>query len=213
VTALVLSSNEIDAMATKAAKGVGMPWGLASDAGRAARWLADHGLPGPEVLADLLEWRDGRPHTEVAPPDVGLSWVDHPTVLDPVVVGAVCADLPERLVAGRAELGRIRQPLLLGAALASVAIRTRTALVASWGDATLGVGVGGATGCGSLGVVEAAVTVEPGRLDGEQLTAPVDGWPVDPAAWARLEAYAHRTYAPDTEASRLRGAGAGLIDD
>lgn len=213
MSSLVLSSNEIDAMAKKAARGVGMPWGLASDAGRAARWLADHGLPGPEVLADLLDWRDGRVHADVAPPDVGLAWADHPFALDPVVVGAVCADLAQRLAAGPAELGRIRQPLLLGSALASVAIRTRTALVASWGDAALGVAVGAATWRGSLFASEAAVTVEPGRLDAEQLTAPVDGWAVDPAAWARLEGYAHRTYAPDTEESRLRGAGAGLIDD
>ena len=213
MTALVLSSNEIDAMAKKAAKGAGMPWGLASDAGRAARWLADHGLPGPELLADLLDWRDGRAHTDVAPPDVGLSWAEHPAALDPVVVGTVCADLAGRLAVGRSELGRVRQPLLLGFALAVAVGRTGTSLVARWDGAALGVTADGASAQGSLLASEALVTVEPGRLDGQRLVAPVAGWSVDPAAWARLEAFAHRTYAPDTEASRLRGAGAGLIDD
>ena len=52
---LVVSSNEVDALAKKAAKGAGMPWGLAAEAGKATRWLADRGLPGPAVLADLLE--------------------------------------------------------------------------------------------------------------------------------------------------------------
>lgn len=213
MTALVLSSNEIDAMAKKAAKGAGMPWGLASDAGRVARWLADQGLPGPELLVDLLDWRDGRSHVEVAPPDVGLAWADHPLALDPVVVGTVCADLAGRLAEGRVELGRVRQPLLLGFALSVVAARTATALVGRWDDSALGVAADQATGQGSLFATEANVIVEPGHLNGERLTAPAEGWTVDPAAWARLEAYAHRTYAPDTEASRLRGAGAGLIDD
>lgn len=213
MAAPVLSSNEIDAMAKKAAKGAGMPWGLASDAGKAARWLADHGLPGPELLADLLDWRDGRRYADVAPPDVGLSWVDHPAPLDPVVVGTVCADLAGRLVSGRAELGRVRQPLLLGFALSVAASRTGTELVARWDDAALGVSADGATAHGSLLASEAMVVVEPGGLDGDRLAAPAAGWAVDAGAWARLEAFAHRTYAPDTEASRLRGAGAGLIDD
>ena len=32
---LVVSSNEVDALAKKAAKGAGMPWGLAAEAGKA----------------------------------------------------------------------------------------------------------------------------------------------------------------------------------
>ena len=33
------------------------------------------------------------------------------------------------------------------------------------------------------------------------------------AVWARLNALAMQTYVPETEASRLSGAGAGLVDD
>jgi len=36
---------------------------------------------------------------------------------------------------------------------------------------------------------------------------------VDEAAWAKLGEFAHRTYAPATESSRLLGAGAGLSDN
>ena len=86
-------------------------------------------------------------------------------------------------------------------------------MVGRWDDSALGVAADHATGQGSLFATEANVIVEPGHLNGDRLTAPAEGWTVDPSAWARLEAYAHRTYAPDTEASRLRGAGAGLIDD
>ena len=34
-----------------------------------------------------------------------------------------------------------------------------------------------------------------------------------PEAWATLNRLAHRTYAPATEESRLKGAGAGLSDN
>lgn len=213
MNALVLSSNEIDAMAKKAAKGAGMPWGLAAEAGRATRWLADHGLPGPSALADLLDWRDGRSHAEVSPPDVSLAWRDHAAVLDPIVAGTVCADLATRLVDGPVDLGRIRQPVLLGFALSVAAARSGSAFVARWTDTVLVVSPDRAAASGELMTKEAGVTVEPGRADATSLDAPAAGWPVDPDAWARLGAYAHRTYAPDTEASRLRGAGAGLIDD
>jgi len=36
---------------------------------------------------------------------------------------------------------------------------------------------------------------------------------VSDAVWARLNALAMQTYVPETEASRLSGAGAGLVDD
>ena len=36
---------------------------------------------------------------------------------------------------------------------------------------------------------------------------------VDRQAWTRLNDYAHRTFAPASEASRLAGAGAGLTDN
>ena len=35
----------------------------------------------------------------------------------------------------------------------------------------------------------------------------------DAATWDRLDRFARRTYAPATEASRLKGAGAGLTDN
>ncbi|MEO0980892.1 MAG: DUF3726 domain-containing protein, partial [Pseudomonadota bacterium] len=35
----------------------------------------------------------------------------------------------------------------------------------------------------------------------------------DPDSWTRLGVLAHRTYAPATDESRLRGAGAGLSDN
>lgn len=42
---------EIDTTVRKAIRGFGCPWGLAEEAGKSARWLASHGLPGAEAIA------------------------------------------------------------------------------------------------------------------------------------------------------------------
>lgn len=49
-----LSLGEVEALCKKAARGAGLPWGLAEEAGFAARWLSAHGFDGAGlVLTDL----------------------------------------------------------------------------------------------------------------------------------------------------------------
>ena len=43
---MTFSLNEIEAIGKRAARGAGLPWGLAEEAGKAARWLTARGLPG-----------------------------------------------------------------------------------------------------------------------------------------------------------------------
>ena len=43
-----LSRNEVASLCMKAARGAGMSWGLAEEAGFAAAWLVQHGINGPE---------------------------------------------------------------------------------------------------------------------------------------------------------------------
>ena len=52
------SLGEIRALAIKAARGAGMPWGMAEEAGFASHWLLQQGLPGTELLATLLTLHD-----------------------------------------------------------------------------------------------------------------------------------------------------------
>ena len=47
----VLSLGEAEALAREAARGAGLPWGLAEEAGRAARALCAADLPGLDALA------------------------------------------------------------------------------------------------------------------------------------------------------------------
>ena len=52
-----VARNEIEALAKKAARGAGLSWGLAEDAGKAARLLATHPGGGIESFVETLEAR------------------------------------------------------------------------------------------------------------------------------------------------------------
>ena len=50
---------EIEAYLRKAARAAGLDWGLAEEAGKAARWLAAFDLPGAEITLAHLQQLDG----------------------------------------------------------------------------------------------------------------------------------------------------------
>ena len=84
-----LSLSELRMLALKAARGAGMSWGLAEEAGFAAEWLTARGLPGGAWLAALLRrggavipaWPDGAraagPHCPIR---TGAALADHALV-------------------------------------------------------------------------------------------------------------------------------------
>ena len=51
------SLSETAALATKAARGAGMPWGLADETGFAVSWLHARGIAGLSALCRYLSWR------------------------------------------------------------------------------------------------------------------------------------------------------------
>ena len=64
---LHLSRNEIESLCTKAARGAGMAWGLAEEAGYAAGWLTSRGLDGAGLLAGQLRSAQGKSWQEICP--------------------------------------------------------------------------------------------------------------------------------------------------
>ncbi len=52
------SLGEVRALAIKAARGSGLHWGMAEEAGFACHWLENHGLPGTSLLSSLLKQHD-----------------------------------------------------------------------------------------------------------------------------------------------------------
>ena len=51
---------EVESYLRKAARACGLEWGIAEEAGKAARWLAAFNLPGPEIMLAHLRHLQAR---------------------------------------------------------------------------------------------------------------------------------------------------------
>jgi len=220
---VIVSFNEIETMGKRAARGAGMTFGLADEAGKAARWLAVHGLPGPEKLADLLDQQDGVEHAQLAPTATDGTWEAPGGRLCPLVAGAALCDRAAELAGGREiTLGAVSHPMLLAWDVSTASSLIGQNLELVWDDVVMTFGLSGVRIDGSDETLATSATqaVRCRRISdtGRGVADPAfrsneGGWKVDEARWVRLGEFAHRTYAPATEESRLTGAGAGLIDD
>lgn len=207
---MIVSLGEIDSTALLAARGAGYSWGLAEEAGKSARWLAARQIPWlPTFLAMLAS----------APREsefVAGGEVIRPTGLQhvsPLSVGAYIADARSLPVT----LHNVRYPIWLLPHVATLVCEKRSPIAVSWEGAVMALtehAVSAPGGTASLWV-ELASQV---RIDWLSRAEPPlfvrqrGGVQVDPSAWNALQKFAARTYVPATDASRLRGAGAGISD-
>lgn len=212
-----LSLNEIEAMCKRAARGAGLPWGLAEEAAAASRFLTEVALPGADMLARLLERNDRRPVAMLAPVATEGSWRAVSGRLCPVIAGSVLSDRAAELETGAVfEMEEVDLPLLLLPFAAAAAQRLDRPVALDWPDLRLvtdgrQISVIGATQQMLRDHVPWLCCHVEAKL-GRPL-APVQRGQVAEDVWAQLSTFAHRTYAPASEASRLRGAGAGLADN
>lgn len=187
------SLAEIRATVTKAARGAGCPWGMAEDAGQAAYQLSAHGLPGAAAVAALLR-------TPRACACSGGDSADLPACGLRAMVALMDDPAQTDVV-----LGPVAGPLLVAAAF----------LHAGSDHWRIDAG-GGGLHCGPNGIVgnqdfafgDIAEVALARSAPAETARGP--SWasqPVDPQDWQALEAYAARTYVPETAASRASGAG------
>lgn len=181
------SLGEIEALATKAARGAGYSWAEANEAGWAVRWLCRSGLSGTDALAALISTsEDG-----LCPIDAGLTisdaggdWWPEPGVY----VQVPLLILPF--------VGRIS-----GAGV-GLAIRVGETVAMVCADGALSDVSSKAAQISLVGAVPRPVV--PRRARVAELSADVRD---------TLQNAAARTYAPATERSRQLGAGAGLADN
>jgi hypothetical protein len=186
---MIFSLNEVEAMGKRAARGAGRDWGIAEEAGKAARWLTAHNLPGPELLAELLTRNEGLSYDELVPISTDGVWQAKSGRLCPLIAGAALSDRAAEVAAGRAfEFG-------------SIAFSPDGGLAVEGDMAAVTTPTTKSAHCRS------------GRKDTVTPPARQPGRAVEAKAWNRLSAFAHRTFAPATEASRLAGAGASLTDN
>jgi hypothetical protein len=216
---MTFSLNEVEAMGKRAARGAGMDWGTAEEAGKAARWLTAQGLPGPELLAELLTRNERKSYDELVPVSVEGVWQAKSGWLCPLIAGAALSDRAAEVAAGREfEFGPVAFPLLLAPYAACGARSRGAAIELSWSGVTLtispddGVEVDGNLAAVATRTAE-SVHCRPGGKDTVTPLAGTPGRAVDAETWARLSVFAHRTLAPATEASRLAGAGTRLTDN
>ena len=122
----VFSLSEIQSICLKAARGAELPWGLAEEAGMAASWLTAAGLPGPELLLELLEGsRLEQPRAMAG------EWRSHQgALLCPIATGAALSDfarLPEGIGDDALVIQKLAFPVLIlpfAAAVAHSRVRT-----------------------------------------------------------------------------------------
>ena len=201
------SLGETAALATKAARGAGMPWGLADETGVAVSWLHAHGIPGLAALCRYLKWRDN---------GIVTQWPDRPAgaaCYCPIALGTAYMDgaIPLTLATGT-----IREPVLM---LPFIAKRnTGQPMQVDLGDMSIHLSKDGF--CSpylntALLISQASCTInhatDTAAMAPYELTHRVPSYFF--GCVAVLTEFAKKTYAPATDESRMAGAGAGLNDN
>lgn len=211
------SLYEIEVMCKRAARGAGLHWGYAEEAGKAARWLAVNGFPGPEMILEVLTFNEGHKFEAIAPMPTSVVWHASSELLCPLISGVAICDRAAEVAAGIViKLGPTAHPLLLVPFVAAAAKYTDEVLELSWNEVEITLtpthfsSIGGIAKL-SVERVEAVCCQRSSKtLKSATKREPMQD--VDEDIWNKLNILAHRTFAPATEASRLAGAGAGLSD-
>ena len=218
---IVCSLNEVETYSRRAARGAGMPWGLAEEAGKASRWLAERGLPGVELLVRLLTANDGRLYASMAPVIVDGRWQAPGGELCPVCSGAALSDRID-VLAGGGEicLSALAYPLLLVPFLDPSRRLDDACYELRWPNVRVSVFAGGVTleyknEPAHLGERVDEVRLSVGAYGKAHPThhPRTAGVKMSLSVWRAMDALAKRTYVPATEESRDRGAGAGRTDN
>ncbi|MDG4647288.1 DUF3726 domain-containing protein [Roseibacterium sp. SDUM158017] len=215
----LLSRSEIEALCAKAARGAGMAWGLAEEAGFAAGWLSARGIDGPRALADHLHWAQGLPWHEICPAVARGMWTARGDgMLCPVALGATLSDfctLPEAALDDEGlTLGPVSRPVILLPFLAAVARRLGHPVEVSWAGGRIAISpAGGMSGalC-AIGAVDCALLTLCRGADAPEPAAPGARRGCSKDTLDSLGALALKTTVPPSETSRA-DAGAGTSDN
>jgi hypothetical protein len=214
------SLGETRALALKAARGAGMAWGLAEEASEAVVWLQSRGLPGVPALCRYLSWY------QLQKPLL-LKWTgslheDDTIPCCPLIIGTAISDgaitIPSDLSTG-ISLGLIRQPLLL---LPFISASVPAGYGLYVGSTFISVCLGTGKLPSYLDFSKALLADEDECFIRPIGKSPPNSQPKAPPLRVPdcyggcinvFNTFADKTYAPSTEHSRSRGAGANSIDD
>jgi len=189
-----LSLNEAETIAAKAARGAGFSWGLAEEIGRAARVMATKSDAWGEALLALVRAADSFEapsreriaHWRLGEPDVVTA-----APLCPVRTAALLLDDGSQIDVGPLRLANVGLPIWLDAMIRRLGnwVADVDDPLAARGDVTI-----------------RRATYAERAPEARRAT-------IAPEILAALDAFAARTYVPESERSRARGAGGGSVDD
>jgi hypothetical protein len=195
-----LSQGEAAAMVIKAARGFGLSWGLAEEAGWALCQLGKFG-------DDPLSWFDRafNESTENCPITIGATVMDH-------------APLPNSEAQLGGDLGLVRMPILLIPFLRQSAELVGHRLFLCEKSNGLRIDVTSDLGShieqlGSLPIGHVIIEVGAHLNSFQPLKPKSYRFQTSKDTLARLDKLGSRTYVPETEASRMSGAGASASDN
>lgn len=215
-----LSRNEVEALCTKAARGGGMAWGLAEEAGVAAGWLTGIGLDAPAALLARLRGAEGREWTRMCPVVARGAWQPRAdTPLCPIAVGsAICdfAGTPDGLRADQPlKIGPVSQPVLVLPFLADTAQRLGCDIRLRWETGEVGIFASGALSGDPAGLEAlscATLRLSCDALSGGPISRP-GGVKSRRDTLAALNALAMKTTVPPSEKSRADAGSASGDND
>lgn len=218
------SLSEIEALSKRAARGAGLSWGLAEEAGKAVRWLHAHGQPGVASLNALLRANDGIGFNKLCPQLSDGIWAADSGVLCPLIAGATVLDHASLEDQWPLTLQRIRNPLLLVPFVARAAFFSGFHLAMTWADKKLTFSPSGeikgdapyasetnGTIIDQL-VLRRASTAETNAMAHSLWRVSALAQPIAPVQWSTLEIMANRTLVPASVTSRA-GAGGTTSDN
>jgi len=216
---MTYSLNETAALCKRAAKGAGIPWGLAEEAAMAVPGLCALGLQGAERFADLLEQYDRTPMIDGSPTSLSAPvWRAPSGHLNPLIAGASLSDCAARLQQSHGiTMEHVSFPLLILPFAGGAAFQIGMPICVEWdGMRLITDGRNLSRNAADVAALNASaakrvvITAVSDMADG---TSPIMRATIPETTWVRLNVFAHRTYAPATEESRLKGAGAGTTND
>ncbi len=213
------SLGEIEHTCRKAAKGCGLPWGIADEVGKAIRWLHVYGFDGVTSLCGLFEEYDHHHHLDYAPQSLEGIWTSQRGVLSPIMAGISLCDCINTMAERTITVGPIAWPLITAGFLGQTALTSDQSVALKWSSVTMQLNrdvlvVTGNTEDIDMKLVgQISYTQISISADTKDIPMNIGDAEVNLKSWKQLEIYAHRTYVEASEASRLAGAGAGLNDN
>jgi hypothetical protein len=212
-----LSFNEAEMLCLKAARGAGMSWGLAEEAGFAARWLYARGIDGPAALLAHLEWADGRPCDAVRPAAVGDLRAHDGGLLCPIALGTAVSDSADLGKAGTSAVtGPVHRPVLVLPFLHALARGSGKTMALAWAGHRVTVGPDGDVrgDVAPLSALERAeLELSQGASAEREPRRPDRAAPLSAQTLSRLDDYAMRTTVPASASSRADAGSASGDND